>query len=96
MKKNHPDPQQLTNLNILEANLNEIVSPFLHTIRQLNLTPRETQIAALIKDGKTTKEIAVIIGVATSSIDSYRNKIRTKLGLTSKKANLQSYLQSLK
>jgi len=95
MKKNHPDPQQLSNLNILEANLNEIVSPFLHTIRQLNLTPRETQIAALIKDGKTTKEIVKIIGVATSSIDSYRNNIRSKLGLKNKKVNLQMYLQSL-
>ena len=94
MKKNRLDPQQLSNLTILETNLNEIVSPFLHNIRQLNLSPRETQIASLVKDGKTTKEIAEIIGVATSAIDSYRNSIRTKLGLNNKKANLQSYLQS--
>jgi len=95
MKKNHLDPQQLSNLNILEANLNEIVSPFLHTVRQLNLTPRETQVASLVKDGKTTKEIAETIGVGISAVDSYRNSIREKLGLNNKKVNLQSYLQSL-
>jgi PAS domain S-box-containing protein len=96
MKKNHLDPQQLSNLNILEANLNEIVSPFLHTIRQLNLTPRETHVAALVKDGKTTKEIAETIGVGVSAVDSYRNSIRSKLGLNNKKVNLQMHLQSLK
>jgi DNA-binding CsgD family transcriptional regulator len=95
MKKDRLDPQQRSHLNVLETNLNEIVSPFLHTIQQLNLTPRETQIASLIKDGKTTKEIAKIVGVATSSIDSYRNNIRSKLGLNNKKVNLQSCLQSL-
>jgi PAS domain S-box-containing protein len=95
MKKNHLDLQQLSNLNILEANLNEIVSPFLHTVRQLNLTPRETQVASLVKDGKTTKEIAETIGVGISAVDSYRNSIREKLGLNNKKVNLQSYLQSL-
>ncbi|MCX5812838.1 MAG: PAS domain S-box protein [Proteobacteria bacterium] len=96
IKKGRLDPQQHSHFGILETNLNEIVSPFLHTIRQLNLTPRETQIASLIKDGKTTKEISEIIGAATSSIDSYRNNIRSKLGLNNKKINLHSYLQSLK
>jgi len=95
MKKDRLNPQQTSHLTILEANLNEIVSPFLHTIRQLNLTPRETQIASLIRDGKTTKEIAEIIGVATSSIDTYRNNIRSRLCLNNKKVNLQSYLRSL-
>lgn len=96
MKHSRLDPQILNNLNIVEANLNEIISPFLHTIKQLNLTPRETQIASLIKDGKSTKEIAEIIGIATSSVDSCRNSIRTKLGIINKKVNLQSYLQSIK
>jgi len=96
MKGNYLDPNQLSNLNILETNLNEIVSPFLQNIRQFNLTPRETQIAALIKDGKTTKEIALIIGLGTSSVDSYRNNIRSKLGLNKKRVNLLSYLQSIK
>jgi PAS domain S-box-containing protein len=94
--KSHLDEQQRTCLDIIEANLREIVSPFLHNIQQFNLTPREVQVANLVKEGKTTKEIAAIVGVATNAIDSYRNSIRTKLGLNKKKVNLQSYLQSLK
>jgi PAS domain S-box-containing protein len=96
-KKGRPlDPEQQSCLNIIEMNLNEIVSPFLQSIGQLGLTPRETQIATLIKDGKTTKEIAAIIGIAASAVDTYRNKIRRKLNLNNKKINLQSHLQSIK
>jgi DNA-binding CsgD family transcriptional regulator len=94
--KSHLDEQQRTCLDIIEANLHEIISPFLHNIQQFNLTPREIQVANLVKEGKTTKEIAPIVGVATNAIDSYRNSIRTKLGLNKKKVNLQSYLQSIK
>jgi DNA-binding CsgD family transcriptional regulator len=96
MKKGRLDAQQSSCLNIMETNLNEIVSPFLHSIRQLNLTPRETQIASLIKDGMTSKEIGQILGVAPSAVNTYRNKIRYKLNLTRKKVNLQLYLESIK
>jgi PAS domain S-box-containing protein len=96
IKKSRLDALQYSSLSIIETNLNEIVSPFLHSLQQFNFTPRETQIASLIKDGKTTKEIADTIGVAPSAVDTYRNKIRHKLDLNNKKINLQSYLQSLK
>lgn len=96
MAKGRLDEQQRLCLGIAEANLNEIVSPFLHNIQQLGLTPRETQVANLIKDGKATKEIADIVGVAKKAIDAYRDSIRKKLGLNKKKVNLQSYLQSLR
>lgn len=95
MKKGRLDTRQHSCLSIIEANLNEIVSPFLHNIRQSNLTPREIQVASLVKDGKTTKEIAEIIGVGSSAIDSYRKSIRNKLKLSNQKTNLQSYLQSI-
>jgi DNA-binding CsgD family transcriptional regulator len=88
------EAQQALCVGIIETNLNEIVSPMLQTIKRFNLSPRETQILSLIKDGKKTKEIAEIIGVASSSIDTHRNNIRTKLNLSNKKVNLQSYLQS--
>lgn len=96
IKKGKLDPRQTACINIIEANLNEIVSPLLQNLSQFGLTPRENQIAALIKDGKTSKEIAEIIGVAPSAIDSYRNKIRRKLKLNNKKINLQTHLQSIK
>ena len=95
VRKSRLDQQQSSCLDIVRANINEIMSPFLHKAQRLNLTPREIQVANLIKDGKTTKEIAEIIGVAPSAIDSYRNSIRMKLSLNKKKVNLQTYLQSL-
>jgi DNA-binding CsgD family transcriptional regulator len=95
VRKSRLDQQQSSCLDIVRANINEIMSPFLHKAQMLNLTPREIQVANLIKDGKTTKEIAEIIGVAPSAIDSYRNSIRMKLSLNKKKVNLQTYLQSL-
>lgn len=93
--KSNLDSEQRSCISIIESNLNEVVSPLLHTIQQLNLTPMESRVASLIRAGRSTKEIADILGVATSSIHTYRNKIRHKLGLNSKKVNLQSALQSL-
>jgi PAS domain S-box-containing protein len=95
IKKGHLDAQQRSLVDILEANLNEVVTPFLQSIQHYGLTPRELLIASLIKDGKTTKEIAEIMGVATSSIDSHRNSIRRKLKLKNQKVNLQSYLETV-
>jgi DNA-binding CsgD family transcriptional regulator len=90
------DPSHHSYLSIIESNLHELISPFLHTIQQLNFTPREIQVASLIKDGKTTKEISQVIGVASGAIEFYRKNIRKKLNLKSRKINLQSFLHSVK
>ena len=95
MKRTHLDERQLSYLGIMETHFNEIMSPLMKTMQQRNFTPTESQVASLIKDGKTTKEIAAIMGVATSSIDTHRKSIRRKLGLNNMKANLQSHLQSI-
>ena len=95
MKKGHLDPSQQTYLKIIETHLYEIATPLLKNIRRFNLTPRETRVASLVKSGRTTKEIARIMGVATGSIDVHRKNIRKKLGLNNRKANLLSHLDSL-
>jgi PAS domain S-box-containing protein len=88
---------QKTWLDILETQLREITSPFTRklTFQQMNLTPTEIRVAALVKEGKTTKEIAEILGSAEKSISVHRNHIRGKLGLHGKRANLEAYLASL-
>ena len=88
---------ELALVHVIEGNLAHIISPFLHnlTITQYNLTPRELQVANLVKEGRTTKEIADILKISTGAIDFHRNNIRKKLGLNNQKANLRSYLSSL-
>jgi len=85
-------------LSILKTNLNEIVSPFSRrlALNQISLTPTEIQVANLIKEGKTTKEIAsFIMYISENAIDFHRHNIRKKLELVNKKINLRSYLQSI-
>ena len=97
LKNSRLDPKQLAYMNILESNLNDIISPFLHKLssKYLNFTPAEIQIANLVKEGKTTKEIAELLNSSRRAIEFHRNNLRNKLGLKNKKANLRSYLLSL-
>jgi len=91
------DSRQLDYVNILESNLNDIVSPFLNRLssKYLKLTPTEIRVANLVKEGKTTKDIAEIMGLAKKTIDFYRENIRRKLGLKNKKTNLRTHLLSV-
>jgi len=87
----------MTLVGILESNMKEIVSPFVTKLssRFLSLTPTEIRVASLIKDGKTSKEIASLIHASENTVRSHRFHIRSKLGIKNKKVNLRSYLQSL-
>ncbi len=84
-------------LRLLEASLTEIVSPFSNylTAKCSTLTPTETGVTNLIKQGRKTKEIAGLMNLSTSTIDFHRNNIRKKLGIQHNKTNLQSYLATL-
>ena len=88
---------ELTHVHILESNLKGILSPFAQklSLQHLNLTPKEMQVAELIKEGKTTKEIARFMDISRFAIDTHRAHLRKKLGLTQKKINLRTYLSSL-
>ena len=62
--------------------------------QHIKLTPREVQIASLIKDGKTTKEIAEMLNLEVTTINNHRGRIRRKLDLKGKERNRRSYLLS--
>jgi PAS domain S-box-containing protein len=96
LKKGNMDERRKTFVNILESNLKNILSPFGHRIssKYMNLTDREIQVASLIKEGKSSKEIADLLSVTESAINIYRYRIRKKLGL-GKTHNLKAYLSSL-
>ncbi|MCK9275935.1 MAG: PAS domain S-box protein [Syntrophales bacterium] len=97
LKKSTLDEEQKNYVSILDNNLRSISSSFLYKMAICNMyfTPRESEIACLIKDGKRTKEIALILNISASTVHIYRNSIRSKLGLNNKKVNLQTYLVSL-
>ncbi|HEA67998.1 MAG TPA: LuxR family transcriptional regulator [Desulfobacterales bacterium] len=84
-------------LQIIESALEEVVSPFVNTLstRYLKLTPTEIQVATLIKEGNRTKDIAFMMGVSPSTIDTHRNKVRKKLGIVNKRENLRTRLLTL-
>ena len=88
-------PEHKALLDVISGNLGKIMSSFPRTIKHLGLTPREIEVASLIKDGKTTKEIANFMGIGLRAIDSHRDNIRKKLGLSCRKINLRSYLSAL-
>ncbi len=91
------DEKQRKYVDIIRANLNTVISPFVHTIasKYLKLTPSELQVANLVKQGRTTDEISNVMALSPETVSKYRKKIRRKCGLTNKKINLRTYLLSL-
>lgn len=89
--------KQITQLKIIEENLREIVSPFLRRMSSsyLDLTPREIEVANLVKEGKTTKEMTDILNISATAVDFHRKNLRAKFGIKSKKTNLMAFLSSL-
>ena len=96
LNKSRLDSKQKAYVNIIESNLNEIVAPLVREFSNINLklTPAEIQVTNLVRQGKTTKEIAEFMNLATSTIDTHRNKIRKKLGIKNKKINLRTYIRT--
>ena len=97
MDKRKMGAQNRAYLEVIASGLKELVSPFANTFssKQVGLSPAEIRIADLVKQGKTSKEIASLLNVSTNAITVHRYHIRKKLGLLNKKINLRSYLQSL-
>lgn len=97
LRGTHSGKQKLEYLNVLETNLHNIASPFINklSIAYKSLSPRELQVAALIKQGKSSKDIAEVFNLSVGTVNSYRNSIREKLNLVSSETNLRSYLLAL-
>jgi PAS domain S-box-containing protein len=97
LKMTDIDSQQLNQLEILERNIREIISPFLRTLssRYPNLTPMEIKIIHFIKEERSTKEIAALLKTSTRTVEVHRDNIRKKMRLKNRKVNLRSHLLSL-
>jgi PAS domain S-box-containing protein len=83
-------------LDLLESNLKSILSPFMRNMSNTykSLTPKETEIAEMIRGGKNSKDIADMLGTSVATINTHRNNIRKKLNMKKQKTNLRSHLLS--
>jgi DNA-binding CsgD family transcriptional regulator len=86
-----------TLVEIIDTHLQDIISPLLQRFSnaKILLTPQEMQVASLVKDGKTSKEIADVLNVSDTTVNFHRKNLRVKFGLTNKRTNLRSYLLSI-
>jgi DNA-binding CsgD family transcriptional regulator len=84
-------------VEIIQERLNEITSPFLNRLSSLHaiLTPQEIKVAAMVRDGRSSVEIADMLMISTSAINFHRKHIRKKIGMTGSSRNLRSYLLSI-
>ena len=96
IENKHLDEDMQLLINIIKSNLNDIISPLANPLssKYLGLTPSEIQTADMIKQGKTSKEIALLLNISPQAVSFHRGNIRKKLGLHNKKINLRTYLQS--
>ncbi|MGZ4200080.1 MAG: PAS domain-containing protein [Thermoleophilia bacterium] len=87
-------------LEALRVNLHEIVGPFGPRIAGVHgagppLTRRETEVANLVRLGKSSTEIAEALHISASSVAFHRANIRRKLGLPKRGPQLATHLASL-
>lgn len=81
----------------IQARLDGIASPFLLRLASLHrlLTPQETRIALMIREGHATKDIADLLNLSETTVNFHRRNLREKLGLKNNAMNLRSFLMSV-
>ncbi len=84
-------------LSALENNLETITSTFFRrlTTKYANLTATEIEVANLVKNGKSIKDIADLLSISGKTVETHRMNIRKKMGIANTKTSLRSHLLSL-
>ena len=90
-------PSERGYLENIMLNLNRVTSNFSKKLAQMNLglSPKEIQVADLIRIGLSNKESAIQMNVTKSTIEFHRDNLRKKLGLKHEKKNLRAYILAL-
>lgn len=88
--------EQLTQVLVIKKQLQEIISPFLmnQSITLRDLTLRQAEIASLIKEGMTSRDIAKRLHITQAAVGFHRQNLRSKLGLLKNGKSLRSHLMS--
>ena len=84
-------------IDLIDSNLRDIVSPLLQRLAnaKIILTPQEIHVAVLVREGKSSKEIADVLNVSETTVSFHRKNLRKKLGLDNTRKNLRAYLLSM-
>ncbi len=98
MKTSGLSTKQKAYMEILESNLEEIISPLSRKLSfdYLGFTPTEIKVATMVKQGRKAREIAKLLGISVRTVEGYRYSIRERLGIKNKKVNLRTYLMSIR
>lgn len=90
-------PLDKKTIDVLESNLKSITSTFGSRVseQKMKLSQRELEIANLIKNGMSSKEISEMLNVAFKTVETHRNRIRKKFKLVNKNINLTTFLKEL-
>jgi DNA-binding CsgD family transcriptional regulator len=81
----------------LEISIANLSSSFYKKLVKVNynLTPTQVKICQMIKGGYQGKEIAGILNLSFSTVETHKKNIRKKLDITGKAINLRVYLNEL-
>lgn len=96
LKASDVTEQQRIYVDIIESNIKNATMPIVSGTSDvfLKLTPTEIKVANLLKQGKMTKDIALLMGLSARTIESYRSSIRRKFGIKQRNINLRTFLMS--
>jgi PAS domain S-box-containing protein len=97
LEANLANTNQHEYIKIIQENIKKITSAFSQKLSSsyIGLSPREIQVADLVRHGRTNKESSGILNVSINAVEFHRNNLRRKLGIQNKKINLRTYLLSM-
>ncbi len=95
LKKNKHVP--IETINQLEVGVDNLSSGFYQKLAQfkVKLSPTEVKVCQKISAGYQGKEIADLLKISFSTVETHKKNIRKKLNLTGKSVNLKVFLEEL-
>ena len=95
IKQNNSVDQDI--IKRLEIGVSNLSSNFYKNLVKVNynLSPSEVKICQMIKSGYQGKEIANVLKLSFSTIETHKKNIRRKLQITGKSINLRVYLNEI-
>lgn len=81
-------PRQRNLLEIARHNLADMETRTFPPAMPGGLTPKESRVADLVRRGKTSREIAELLGISLKTVEYHRSRLRKKLGLRGRASRL--------